>query len=152
MTNRFICDIIPRYLRKTQENRISASLAQLDRVTGYEPVGQGFESLTTRQQTAYTEGVRCLLLGKGLEGCVLANSPVGCLPAPAPVRRRASPLRRANKQRTPKVCSVHRRCTLFIFRKGTRRVRVAPAPVRRRASPLRRANKMRTPKVYASCF
>ena len=29
-----------------------ASLAQLDRVTGYEPVGQGFESLTTRQQKA----------------------------------------------------------------------------------------------------
>ena len=29
---------------------VDASLAQLDRVTGYEPVGQGFESLTTRQQ------------------------------------------------------------------------------------------------------
>ena len=32
-----------------------ASLAQLDRVTGYEPVGQGFESLTTRQQRLRTE-------------------------------------------------------------------------------------------------
>ena len=31
-----------------------ASLAQLDRVTGYEPVGQGFESLTTRQQKRQT--------------------------------------------------------------------------------------------------
>ena len=27
-----------------------ALLAQLDRVTGYEPVGQGFESLTAHQQ------------------------------------------------------------------------------------------------------
>ena len=27
----------------------NALLAQLDRVTGYEPVGQGFESLTARQ-------------------------------------------------------------------------------------------------------
>ena len=27
-----------------------ALLAQLDRVTGYEPVGQGFESLTARQK------------------------------------------------------------------------------------------------------
>ena len=27
-----------------------ALVAQLDRVTGYEPVGQGFESLTTRQE------------------------------------------------------------------------------------------------------
>ena len=32
-----------------QKNKITnALLAQLDRVTGYEPVGQGFESLTAR--------------------------------------------------------------------------------------------------------
>ena len=30
-----------------------AVLAQLDRVTGYEPVGQGFESLTTRQKAPF---------------------------------------------------------------------------------------------------
>ncbi len=28
----------------------NALLAQLDRVTGYEPVGQGFESLAARQK------------------------------------------------------------------------------------------------------
>ena len=38
---------------------VDASLAQLDRVTGYEPVGRGFESLTTRQQKAQQH----LLLG-----------------------------------------------------------------------------------------
>ena len=35
---------------------ISALLAQLDRVTGYEPVGQGFESLTTRQNPRFYRG------------------------------------------------------------------------------------------------
>lgn len=32
-----------------------ALLAQLDRVTGYEPVGQGFESLAARQRKPCTE-------------------------------------------------------------------------------------------------
>ena len=33
-------------------NQEYALLAQLDRVTGYEPVGQGFESLAARQKKA----------------------------------------------------------------------------------------------------
>ena len=33
-----------------------ALVAQLDRVTGYEPVGQGFESLTARQKHLYFAG------------------------------------------------------------------------------------------------
>ena len=33
-------------------NVANAPLAQLDRVTGYEPVGQGFESLTACQKNA----------------------------------------------------------------------------------------------------
>lgn len=32
-----------------KETDLFALLAQLDRVTGYEPVGRGFESLTARQ-------------------------------------------------------------------------------------------------------
>ena len=32
--------------------RSNAPVAQLDRVTGYEPVGQGFESLPARQEKA----------------------------------------------------------------------------------------------------
>ena len=40
-----------------------APVAQLDRVTGYEPVGQGFESLPARQKsTIFCEGCRFLLL------------------------------------------------------------------------------------------
>ena len=39
-------------LKKPQD----ALLAQLDRVTGYEPVGQGFESLTARQKHLYFAG------------------------------------------------------------------------------------------------
>ena len=35
-----------------------AVLAQLDRVTGYEPVGQGFESLPARQRKDETFGFR----------------------------------------------------------------------------------------------
>ncbi len=36
-----------------RRSREHALLAQLDRVTGYEPVGQGFESLTTRQEDTH---------------------------------------------------------------------------------------------------
>ncbi len=32
------------------KNRTHALIAQLDRVTGYEPVGRGFESLSARQK------------------------------------------------------------------------------------------------------
>ena len=39
-----ISDIIIKLIKA------NALLAQLDRVTGYEPVGQGFESLTAHQQ------------------------------------------------------------------------------------------------------
>ena len=35
-----------------------ALVAQLDRVTGYEPVGQGFESLPARQRKDETFGFR----------------------------------------------------------------------------------------------
>ena len=37
--------------------RSNAPVAQLDRVTGYEPVGQGFESLPARQEKSHL----CLL-------------------------------------------------------------------------------------------
>ena len=33
----------------SNSNNMNALVAQLDRVTGYEPVGQGFESLQARQ-------------------------------------------------------------------------------------------------------
>ena len=47
------------YNIRALKNRINALLAQLDRVTGYEPVGRGFESLTARQRkTAWF--LRCL--------------------------------------------------------------------------------------------
>ena len=36
--------------------KLYALLAQLDRVCGYEPQGQGFESLTARHQTAQLSG------------------------------------------------------------------------------------------------
>ena len=46
-----------------------APLAQLDRVTGYEPVGQGFESLTACQEKhplSLTEGVFLRSIEKSL--------------------------------------------------------------------------------------
>ena len=39
-----------------------ALLAQLDRVFGYEPKGQGFESLAARQRTQYTFCALCSFL------------------------------------------------------------------------------------------
>ncbi len=41
LTFAFLCDIILKYLK-------DVPVAQLDRVTGYEPVGRGFESLQAR--------------------------------------------------------------------------------------------------------
>ena len=48
-----------------QEKRY-APVAQLDRVTGYEPVGQGFESLPAYQKSRYPFG--CLLFCIPREG------------------------------------------------------------------------------------
>ena len=39
-----------------------APVAQLDRVTGYEPVGRGFESLPAYQKTAHFLGNRAVFL------------------------------------------------------------------------------------------
>ena len=40
--------------RKEPKKRVYALLAQLDRVFGYEPKGQGFESLAARQLRTVT--------------------------------------------------------------------------------------------------
>ena len=47
-----------------QKNALTAFalLAQLDRVFGYEPKGQGFESLAARQKHGTPNGVPCFLL------------------------------------------------------------------------------------------
>ena len=61
----YICDNILERSR----NRTFAPVAQLDRVFGYEPKGQGFESLPARQNKQYT--FRCaacfFVRGVGLE-------------------------------------------------------------------------------------
>ena len=51
MTNPTECDIILGYEKSTLNKY--AALAQLDRVTGYEPVGRGFESLMPRQKPSH---------------------------------------------------------------------------------------------------
>ena len=38
----------------SNSNNMNALVAQLDRVTGYEPVGRGFESLQARQKNRFT--------------------------------------------------------------------------------------------------
>ena len=40
----------------SNSNNMNALVAQLDRVTGYEPVGRGFESLQPYQQTLVMRG------------------------------------------------------------------------------------------------
>ncbi len=50
----FICDNI----LERSKNRTFALVAQLDRVFGYEPKGQGFESLPARQNNRYA--IRCV--------------------------------------------------------------------------------------------
>ncbi len=47
------------------EHKKYALLAQLDRVTGYEPVGQGFESLAARQNKSTPIGVLLFWWAKG---------------------------------------------------------------------------------------
>ena len=44
-----------------------AAIAQLDRVTDYESVGRGFESLLPYQKTRYLNGVSGFLFAKGLK-------------------------------------------------------------------------------------
>ena len=48
------CVIIPKH------KNANALLAQLDRVFGYEPKGQGFESLAARQRTVIAKAVAVL--------------------------------------------------------------------------------------------
>ena len=51
------------------EHKKYALLAQLDRVTGYEPVGQGFESLAARQNKEHSKrSALCFGVQKGLMG------------------------------------------------------------------------------------
>ena len=58
-----------------------APLAQLDRVTGYEPVGQGFESLAAcQEQIDFHLSAFVFILG--FEGRVLNDSPGDCQTAP----------------------------------------------------------------------
>ena len=54
----------------------NALLAQLDRVTGYEPVGQGFESLAARQTKSTHSGAFLFgaLICKGLERALRKQS------------------------------------------------------------------------------
>ncbi len=52
------------YNIRVLKRALHAALAQLDRVTGYEPVGRGFESLTPYQKipNASVFGIFCILL------------------------------------------------------------------------------------------
>ena len=59
-----VAHLVERHLAKVEVassslviRSIYALVAQLDRVTGYEPVGQGFESLPARQNKATTSVV-----------------------------------------------------------------------------------------------
>lgn len=45
-------------------NNMNALVAQLDRVTGYEPVGRGFESLQARQAKKTSQNVMSFLLSQ----------------------------------------------------------------------------------------
>ena len=45
-----------------------ALVAQLDRVTGYEPVGQGFESLPARHKKQYNFGYAVFYFVRNLQG------------------------------------------------------------------------------------
>ena len=51
-----------------------ASLAQLDRVTGYEPVGRGFESLSARHKSKQAPIFGCLLTFSAERDSNRANS------------------------------------------------------------------------------
>ena len=53
--------------------RSNAPVAQLDRVTGYEPVGQGFESLPARQKSRSLQWTGFLLFTSSLFTLTLDN-------------------------------------------------------------------------------
>ena len=55
-------------------NNTNALVAQLDRVTGYEPVGRGFESLQARQAKKTSQNVMSFLLSR--EGQVVYPSSI----------------------------------------------------------------------------
>lgn len=48
----------------SNSNNMNALVAQLDRVTGYEPVGRGFESLQARQAKKTSQNVMSFLLSR----------------------------------------------------------------------------------------
>lgn len=48
----------------SNSNNMNALVAQLDRVTGYEPVGRGFESLQARQAKKASQNVMSFLLSQ----------------------------------------------------------------------------------------
>ena len=48
----------------SNSNNMNALVAQLDRVTGYEPVGRGFESLQARQAKKTSQNVMSFLLSQ----------------------------------------------------------------------------------------
>lgn len=56
----------------SNSNNMNALVAQLDRVTGYEPVGRGFESLQARQAKKTSQNVMSFLLSQ--EGQVVYPS------------------------------------------------------------------------------
>ena len=51
----------------SSQKLIPALVAQLDRVTGYEPVGQGFESLPARQEKSTSEEVLFSMISVSVE-------------------------------------------------------------------------------------
>lgn len=58
----------------SNSNNMNALVAQLDRVTGYEPVGRGFESLQARQAKKTSQNVMSFLLSQ--EGQVVYPSSI----------------------------------------------------------------------------
>ena len=58
----------------SNSNNMNALVAQLDRVTGYEPVGRGFESLQARQAKKTSQNVMSFLLSR--EGQVVYPSSI----------------------------------------------------------------------------
>ena len=57
----------------------NALLAQLDRVFGYEPKGQGFESLAARQLKDIATAMSFNFLSKGFEPTSPKANIIGCL-------------------------------------------------------------------------
>lgn len=65
----------------SNSNNMNALVAQLDRVTGYEPVGRGFESLQARQAKKTSQNVMSFLLSQ--EGQVVYPSSTPSAPEKA---------------------------------------------------------------------